>query len=75
MDISRLDLQNRLLKGITYFKGIKPSEFNPGHYAHFKVFLTLVEEFINGQPVKKPVTVEEAKKIFEVQEKEPDSLS
>ena len=43
---------DRLLKGLKYFRSIKPSEFNASHKAHLNLFLNLVEEHITGKEVK-----------------------
>lgn len=61
--------KNRILKGIEYFKGIKPSEFNAGHYLHLKVFLDLVESFISGEVKEEPKEQAEiAKEVFNDQQ-------
>ena len=57
-------LEKRLKKGIEYFRGIKPSEFNIAHFTHFKFFLGLVEKYMKGK--EKKTIVEEAKEIFEI---------
>jgi hypothetical protein len=63
MSLEPMETRNRILKGIEYFRSIKPSEFNAGHALHVKKFCSLVEEFINGEPEKKE-TYEEAKEVF-----------
>ena len=59
-----MELKDRLLKGLSYFRAIPPSKFNSAHYVHFKTYLDLVEEFINGEEVKKD-QFEEAKEVFD----------
>lgn len=42
----------RIIKGLKYFRSIKPSEFNASHKAHLNLFLNLVEEHITGKETK-----------------------
>jgi len=57
-------MKTRIEKGIKYFRSIKPSEFNMAHYAHFKTFLNLVEEYVTGKKIETRVVEEDVEDIF-----------
>ena len=72
--------EQRIRKGIKYFRSIKPSEFDFTVWGHLKVFLDLVEDHLFLKPTrinkmnekefykKERDIVEEAKNLFEVGE-------
>lgn len=53
--------EERIRKGIEYFRGIKPSSFNAAHALHLKYFLDLVEEHLDKRD---PDLYETAQQIF-----------
>lgn len=67
------ELEERIRKGLTYFRDIKPSKWNPGHTAHLHVFLELVERYVNSVNSKKIETEEDfnqaVQEIFNENEK------
>jgi len=44
-----MDNKLRIVKGLAYFRNIKPSEANASHWFHLKVFLDLVEKEVFGE--------------------------
>jgi hypothetical protein len=58
-------LKLRLLKGVTYFKGIPPSKLNPVVWVHFKSYLRLLEEYLTGKQLTAvDLSDEELRKTF-----------
>jgi hypothetical protein len=61
------NLENRIWKGIEHFRSLKPSQLNFTQFGHLKVFLNLVEAYMNGDNTKEEKPVEEvANDVFGV---------
>jgi len=63
-----MDNKLRIVKGLAYFRNIKPSEANASHWFHLNVFFDLVEKEVFGEkinPAPKEKTQEEiAEEVF-----------
>jgi len=67
METNNKELENRIRKGIAYFRDIKPSKWNYSNTVHLKLLLELMEKYINGGE-EKPTSYEAAKEVFETEE-------
>jgi len=64
-------ISERIKSGISFFRNIKPNEWNEGKLRYLEVFLSLVEAYVNGEkvvcndlPKNEEIPFEEAKEIL-----------
>lgn len=60
------DLKARLNKGLNYFWNLPPSKLTPVTWVHFKTYLKLLDEYLNGKRelTVENMTIDDLKEVF-----------